>query len=433
MNIFDTENIKGHERSYAMYQLLGKESSWIIRYGIWIMTVIISMLILLTFIIRYPDVVKSQFVLSSGNSPQRIVSNASGKLKLFVRNGDHVSSGAILGLLNNASNFEDVMKVKKDVLLLLKSINDKQTGVFKLNTSTYRLGELQVYYEDLIKSLESYKLISELDEKDTQIKYLNGQIAFLEKMRSKLKNQEDLSVTEYNYNKKKLRTDSLLYSKRVLSRSEYDKSTKDVIPFEKAISQARQNSFQNEITISQMRKDINDLNFNNKKEIQNTHVEILAKLNTLLSNIASWEDRSLFKANVTGEVSLSKIWQDGDNINSGEELMSIVPSIISTYGIATMPSSGVGKVHIGQKVLITLEGYQTSEYGFVVGVVSGISPIPNKGTYLIQVNLPKGLLTTYNKQIESKPELSGSADIVTTDLRLIDRIFSQIRIILLNK
>lgn len=433
MQIFDTENIKTHERSYAIYQLLGKEPSWIIKFGLWIMMIIITLLVVSSFIIKYPDVVKSQFVLSSTNPPQRIICKSSGKLILFVKNGQHVSSGTILGAISNAANFKDVMEVKKKVLLLLGELNDGEKKAFDMETSTYNLGELQVYYQDLIKSFEVHKLIMRLNQKDQKIQFLDRQVIFLQRMRMKLKDQEELSISEYKYNKNKIGIDSLLYSKKVLSRSEYEKSVRDLIPYQKAIIQSKQNSFQNEITISQLSKDLNEVSFNNVKELQNIEIEIQAKANTLLSNIATWEDGYLFRANITGIVNFSKIWQDGDNLNSTEEFVSIIPNIVAAYGIATVPNSGIGKVKMGQKALITLEGYQNSEFGFVVGFVSGISPIPNKGTYLMNISLPRGLLTTYNKQIESKPELSGTADIITSDMRLVDRVLSQIRIILLNK
>lgn len=41
--------------------------------------------------------------------------------------------------------------------------------------------------------------------------------------------------------------------------------------------------------------------------------------------------------------------------------------------------------------------------------------------------IPKDLKTTYNKQLPFDKELKGNADIVTQDLRLIERFFYQIR------
>jgi len=39
----------------------------------------------------------------------------------------------------------------------------------------------------------------------------------------------------------------------------------------------------------------------------------------------------------------------------------------------------------------------------------------------------EGLRTTYKKDLDYRPEMSGSAQIITEDLRLIERIFNQFR------
>ncbi len=51
-----------------------------------------------------------------------------------------------------------------------------------------------------------------------------------------------------------------------------------------------------------------------------------------------------------------------------------------------------------------------------------IAVIPDKeGNYFINVSLPKKLITSYNKEIAFKQEMLGSAEIITEDLRLIER------------
>jgi len=42
-------------------------------------------------------------------------------------------------------------------------------------------------------------------------------------------------------------------------------------------------------------------------------------------------------------------------------------------------------------------------------------------------NLPKTLITSYNKEIEFKQEMQGVAEIITEDLRLIERVFYQFK------
>ncbi|MGY0037709.1 hypothetical protein [Pedobacter sp. NJ-S-72] len=142
MEVYDTKYIKSNERSFAMYQMLGEQPSWLIKYGVIIMTLIVGLLIAFSFIVKYPDLVKGQFILSSNQTPQRIVVNTSGKLKLFVRNGQTINSGDILGALSSSANLNDVFEVKKKVKLLLNDLGKRTTDYVKLSdiNNAYILG-----------------------------------------------------------------------------------------------------------------------------------------------------------------------------------------------------------------------------------------------------------------------------------------------------
>ncbi|WP_317168900.1 hypothetical protein [Flavobacterium undicola] len=62
------------------------------------------------------------------------------------------------------------------------------------------------------------------------------------------------------------------------------------------------------------------------------------------------------------------------------------------------------------------------------GIVKTISLIPDKeGNLFIDVSFPNALETSYNKQIIFQQEMSGTAEIVTEDLRLIERLLYQFR------
>ena len=108
--------------------------------------------------------------------------------------------------------------------------------------------------------------------------------------------------------------------------------------------------------------------------------------------------------------------------------MSILPKDkAAVVGRMQVPSTNSGKIIPGQKVLIKLDNFRYQEFGIVEGKVQNISLTPDeKGNYYVDVILPKGLKTSYNKQLPFEKELKGNAEIVTQDLRLIERFFYQI-------
>ena len=81
-----------------------------------------------------------------------------------------------------------------------------------------------------------------------------------------------------------------------------------------------------------------------------------------------------------------------------------------------------GKVQVGQRVNLKFATYPYMEYGVVEGVVSKISSVPNGEAYALEVSLPAQMVSTFGKKFEFQQELKGTAEIVTKDRRLLDRI-----------
>lgn len=92
-----------------------------------------------------------------------------------------------------------------------------------------------------------------------------------------------------------------------------------------------------------------------------------------------------------------------------------------------------GKIKIDQTVNIKLENYPDEEFGVIKGYIESISLIPdNDGLYLIDVLLPPRLITSYDKEIIFKQEMKATAEIITEDLRLMERFFYRLRGIFSN-
>ncbi len=117
------------------------------------------------------------------------------------------------------------------------------------------------------------------------------------------------------------------------------------------------------------------------------------------------------------------------NVNQGDLLFTIVPTLENHYlAKIKAPIQNSGKIKSGQDVNIKLLNYPETEYGMLHGKVKSMSAIPNdEGFYLVQVSLNSPLTTSYNIEIPFKSEMNGTAEIVTDDLRLIERFFYQLR------
>ena len=96
-------------------------------------------------------------------------------------------------------------------------------------------------------------------------------------------------------------------------------------------------------------------------------------------------------------------------------------------GIINIPAQGFGKVKTGQEVRIKFDNFPYQEYGQVNGIIKRISLLANEDTYRAEIELPRGLTTSYNKQLDFTPETMGTAEIITEDLSMLERTFYSIR------
>jgi len=156
---------------------------------------------------------------------------------------------------------------------------------------------------------------------------------------------------------------------------------------------------------------------------------VIQSFNQLKKAIKDWEYQYVLQSNINGKVAFLNYRYTNQTINQGDLVFTIIPSENSSF-IAKLktPAQNSGKIKVGQNVNIKLENYPDTEFGVLNGTVKNISLIPDKdGLYLIDVTLPKKLITSYNKQIDFKQEMRGSAEIITEDLRLIERFFYQFK------
>jgi len=96
-------------------------------------------------------------------------------------------------------------------------------------------------------------------------------------------------------------------------------------------------------------------------------------------------------------------------------------------GKIDLPTAGAGKVKIGDQVNIQFDNYPHLQYGMVKGYVNNISKVPDDEYYMVEVELPTGLHTFYGNDIPFSQNMQGQAEILTDDLRILERVLNPIK------
>lgn len=156
-----------------------------------------------------------------------------------------------------------------------------------------------------------------------------------------------------------------------------------------------------------------------------------ASVGQLLASIHSWEMAYCLMAPAEGKVQL--LLQEAPNqyLSSGNIFARIVPKEGESWmGRALLPLQRSGKVKVGQRVIVRFTNFPDQEFGVVNGRLSSVSLVPSEDNYMVEIAFPDGLTTNYRKNLPVSYEMKATAEIVTDDVRLIERFFQPLKKIL---
>lgn len=395
---------------------------------------IVVVFFLLGWIIKYPDVVPGMIKINASSPPVKLIANTSGKLKLNgYKNYSHVKEGAYIAVLQNEANLDD-FKAISDLLSktqIKDVVNSGKNSQFPKDIS---LGEINVFYFKFLSALNESTNYQESNLYDKQKEVLSK---LIEEYRERLKistEQKKMSVENLKYVDKFHKRDSILFSKKVLSESENDRSEIQLISAKDSHQSMLRDISNVRSQLKQTENELQQVLLQKGEKEKQLELALISSYTDLTDHLKSWEQKYILKAPMDGKIQFLKFWSDNQFVQAGEPVFTIIPIQRNIIGQMTMPASGAGKVKAGQEVIIKLADYPYQEYGSVKGIVSDVSLTSSEvnskdgmiETYLINVSLPNALKTNYGKDLKFKFEIKGSADIITNKRKLIERLFDNL-------
>ena len=415
-------------RSEEVQDILTKVPHWMIRWGTVLIFAIIFILFFVSWFIKYPDVVNTEIVITTNIPPEKIVSKSSGRIEaILVKNKAIVSKNTTLAIIENTANYKDVFLLKS--IVENYNINDsKKPFPFAILKNT-QLGEIESAFAVFQKDYEAEQLNKNLQPFEVENRAQISEKVQIKERLEILQQQKVINESELQLQKNEIARFETLFNKGIISAQEMEAKKLGYLQAQK--------SYKGLLTsISQLRSSLID----NKKLSQNSQISGTKEEVNLGRNMAQsfyqlkkvikdWELAYTLKSSISGVVTFLQVWNENQTINVGDNVFSIIPDAKNGFiGKVKAPALNSGKIKVGQKVNIRLANFPDREFGVLRGKIQNISLVPDKdGNLLLDVALPNGLLTSYNKQIVFQQEMKGSAEIVTEDLRLIERILYQFR------
>lgn len=413
-------------RSEEVQEVLEAPPSWLVRWGIGIFVLLILLLLVVAYLVRYPDIVTGEVMLTTQSPPIKVVANSNGKLTLHRAEGEWLHAQEVIAKIENPITNQGMAYLKKLATQIAVFLDNPRTPV-EFSDSGCVFGSIQAEYNALKKLCMDYHRWTTNAYHREQIKKISAMIEQYSQLLDITERQAQISRDELANAEEKYQTDQKLFQQGVLAKLQFYQEESAFRQQQQEVENYKKSATQNRITLIDLKKQLLDIRHEQTEQERNFHANIALNLHVIRNQIDTWQKSYLITAPIAGTLSYLKPLSDNEFIQTGDFIFAVVPDHETYVGIVRIPAQGFGKVTTGQQVRIKFSNFPYQEYGQVRGTVQSIALLANENTYRAEITLPNGLITSYKRQLDFTPEMTGIAEIITEDLSMLERIFYSFR------
>lgn len=422
-------------KSDEFQEIVQQSPRWLVRSGISLILGFIILFVSGSYFFKYPDVINAEIVVLSENPPAYLAARTTGRIdSILVADQQQVSENQIIAILENTARFDDAMKLKEQLLQMEPFMQTFDTIASVHPREDLQLGDIQSDYSSFVRLYNDYFTFLRLKLHPKKIKALRQQVSMNKIYYDRLWAQKKDMDADFKIANNQFKRDSALQIKGVLSDLDLEKTKGVLIQKKYNLNGSRTKLAETQGAIIKLEQEAVDAEMefaDQKKKAQNSLIEAM---NVLKSRLAYWEQTFIIKTPTAGKISFANFWSQNQQVKKDEVVFSVIPEKQSQIiGRISLPVKGAGKVAEGQRVNIRFENFPYMEYGYVRGKVRSISLMPNNANYVVEVELPQDLRTNYDIPLKFSQEMKGSAEIITSDLRLIERFFNPVKSMLKHR
>lgn len=411
--------------SEEVQDILGKPPRWLVRWGTTIIFSVVGLLLYISWMVSYPDIVPAPIMMTTPNAPSPVISRSAGRIdKLFFDEKDSISQGDVLGMIENTASSDDIFELEKKIGEM-----EAFSPMSVLNFApekNLQLGEISPAYTAYAELYEAYQTASASSFDIKKINQIRAQIQNIQNINVELNRQKATLVLEESLADSALQRQKMLFREGAVAKQDVENAETIFLQRKRTTERNKLDLLNNELRINDLNQQITTIQKNMNLTTSSKFVSLVESIKQLQAQIEQWKTAYLLTAPVSGRVSFHPIVEEKVYVEQQFEVATIVPPSDKVIGLIALQMKGSGKVKVGQKVLIKLDGFPYQEYGFVRGEIIRKSAIPRNDVYEVEVKLPEGLVTNRGEPLQFEQRIQGVAEIVTDNKSLLNRIFEQI-------
>ncbi len=406
-------------------EIMGNPPRRILRWGTGVMFSVFVLFILFAWLIRYPDTIPAPVEITTSNPPVTLVTKITGNIKyLYVTEKEKVTAGQLLAVMETTASIDEINRLKQ----IVDTVKKPEFLTSKILPEFSELGELQETYGTFRRDLSDLKNYLENDFNGFKIVSLTEEIRGIQEYINRLIVKETLYAENQKLEAKKFMRDSMLFVDKIIPESELEKSHQALIRLNIELQQVRLDHSEKSIEMAEKRQLLQDYNIKRVEDKENLVAVLNESYMNLTARIKIWDNTYLLISPVDGIVSFTRFWNANQSVVKDEPVITVIPLETGNFlGRINLKMLRSGKVKPGQKVNIKLSGYPYLEYGMVRGVIKSKSLVASRDAYIIEIDLPDGLTTLYGIKLDFAQNMQGTAEIITEDLRLLQKIVNPFR------
>ena len=121
-------------RSEEVQEILTRIPNWLIRFGSFVILMLLFVVFFVSWLVKYPDVITSPIIITTNIPPEKLVAKTSGKIEtILISDKQNVKANTALAVIENAANYKDVFLLKSivDTINIEKEVFEKTYCLFQ--------------------------------------------------------------------------------------------------------------------------------------------------------------------------------------------------------------------------------------------------------------------------------------------------------------
>ena len=360
--------------------------------------------------------------------------------EIFIKEGDIISKNQPLMKIDT-TRFQASLEENKQEYLALLAIQTRleQEAVIDINSNLPKLKFSKQVMEDSSKYHINEELLfkNRVNELKSTIKVLSTQKKQKQQELKEIRSTIENLTTNLKFIEEQRKTISKLVNKGIRSKFDLIEIDKEYAQTQGDLKTAKLSISRSEYAITEVDNKISERINTFKSEASNELQKTLGQINKFEARLVGDQDKvekTTILSPVDGIIKQLNYNTIGGVVQSGAELIEIVPSNDALVVEAKIEPKDIAFINPSQKAIIKITAYDFGIYGGLEGKIVEISADTivdkdskdDKSYYRVLVKTNKNFLEKNGKQYPIIPGMIASVDIVTGKKTILDFILKPI-------